>query len=460
MTEPATGTQDVSQLYYGDPVSQALHNAIHNAPTEEPQVETEEEVPEVEVETPAEEVPEVEEEKSEEEKSDEPEKETEDESDEDEIPDSDEEYPTEEQLLASLPRSVPKKFIAQAAEWSQEAKDLNEKIDSIGGEVFIKPLSDMVTALKDESDDPNSFIPFMTAVTEAGGEDALLKMLSQSMYVGLIAAPEWSKKPETKAFGEELLRRGDAFLNMRYGVDTKELNSLVDFGKVGWPEKIADWSKRYAEDSTDTTIYDEFEEFMQLGADPKQRKVLEENRELKRQLEEKAVPEKAEDKNFEQGFSDFISENVDKVVDNVILKNSPLTPRENDTDELKEQKQWFRDVIAQQMLASINKSSNRQSLLDGFKVGKQRTSVYQSNLMVALSDAVSATSKDKLRGEQIVASMYGKTRNAKLVTKPVEKPVVPAVPTVPTDFKPAPDGKKSIHQIDKELAEALNHAGI
>tara|TARA_R110000868_G_scaffold45145_2_gene150081 strand:+ start:418 stop:1812 length:1395 start_codon:yes stop_codon:yes gene_type:complete len=364
-------------------------------------------------------------------------------------------YPTEEELFEQLPRSVPKHVVKQMAQYAAIAKERGESLDKIGGDAFIEPLAKMVESLKSGSDDPNAYIPFLQGITEAGGDDALLEVLSHAMYVGLVKGPDWAANADTAEFGAEISQRTNAFLEMRFGLPIDKLDRFTTFDKIGWFDKIEGWIKdEYVSQA-------ELDELIQVTADPVLTKQAEKIAELERR-QEKTVEESktatVPDSEIEQNFSEYLGNAVDHVLETVIFTDSALKDLAGDSAELKQDKAKFRSQLAQQMRLELDRHPNRSKLLSGFKKGRQQTSVYQHDLVTAVHAASTAIAKERAWAEQIVAKVYGQTRNAQLTpAKPTNgnAPQASTTPTVPKDHTPAPDGLKTKAQIQKNLEEAF-----
>lgn len=457
-------TQGTAPAIAGDPITQNLAGAfaaldVDNtaAPVEEPVVE------EPKVETPEEptEEPPAPEEKPEDEKGEEG-----DTPDEPEASVDEDYYPeSADELKAKWPRAVPLHVIEQANQWAQEAKE-GAEIKAKIGEAFIEPVSKMVEAMRSDDDDPNSYVPFMEGVVDAAGESGLAKVISHSLYVGLVKAKDWIANPETAEFGKELNRRADAFLEMRFGLPADRIEKATDWDKDGSLDKIiALLESEYKDEDGD---FDEiklldaakvlYNEVRSIRNDPVKKKLAEENAALRRQPEK---PIQVEERADESEFVDYLGTVCDRVLTEIIPKNSPLIELKDDSDEIKETKQTLRDQLADKMRFTLQKSKSRVPLLDGYKKGQQRTSVYQDKLVNAFAtEVVPVINAERLRAEKLIAAAYGKTRNAQLAKKatPPSPPPPAQEPTVPTNFQPA-QTRPTTAQIDKRLSDAFANLG-
>lgn len=370
-------------------------------------------------------------------------------------------YPSNaEELKAKWPRSVPLYCITQAAQWAEEAKEGSAIRDRLG-DAFIEPLAKMAEALRDDSNDPNAYVPFLTGVMEAGGEDALLKVLSQSLYVGLVKGPDWAENPDTADFGKELQRRADAFFEMRFGIPASRIAVATDWERDGSLDRFNSFLESdYKDEEGDideAKLFDAakklYNETRSIRNDPVKKRLAEENAALRRQ------PEKPEEKVQAQddgAFSTYLGHAVDTVLEQVILKGSPLMDVKDDPEDLKEYKQLFREQLAQSMRNAIERSKNTPNLATGFRRGEERTAKYRENLTRIIdAEGIPAIQAQKLKAENLIAKAYGKTRNAKLAeTKPEPTPPVEQEPTKPTDFAPQ-QGTKSIRDVQNRLEQAF-----
>lgn len=375
-----------------------------------------------------------------------------------------------DELKANWPRAVPLKVIDQAYQWSVEAKEGKDAIASLGGEHWLPPLTQVVTALRDADDPhqpPEAFQPFFEGIVSGAGDTALLKVLGQSMYMGFVQAPAWESNPATKDFGKELSTKVDTALQMRFGVTAETIAGLADLHSIGAIDGLSKWTEEeFLDDDKEFDEYKFLEASKKLYNDirgiqqnPKLKAQTLENRELKRQLEERTAEanKEAPSSNVEQSFSEYIDNVVDTVLPKVLFTlKSPLSEREGDTDEMKERKSDLRENITDKVRSAL--TGDRQNLLAGFKLGKQTTANYQTKLTEALNTAINKADPNRLRAERMIAELYGKTRNGKLLAKTESKEIepepTPLPPTQSTNFAPT-DGPKTDKQILNNLEKAF-----
>ncbi len=235
---------------------------------------------------------------------------------------------------------------------------------------------------------------------------------------------------------------------------------MAEFEKSGWHDKLASWADKYAADPDSVVdIYDELEAMLTAQNDPKQRALLQEVQELKRQQEAKAEQKpEAKPTVDDRVFDEHVLKSVEKVNMDAVWKGSPLLDHETDTAEMKETKAYLRDALNQKTYQAIQSHQGRSRLASGFRSGQAETAMYQKYLTETFDDAIQKTANDRKQAEKILDKLYGKTRNAKLVqqtttAQPVQQgqPQVPA--TVPTNF--APTGVKTDDQIASDLEAAF-----
>lgn len=386
--------------------------------------------------------------------------------DEGELSDADADYVPKdvEDLKATWPRSVPLNRINQAMVWADGYKQGKETLEKIGGEPFVEPLSKMSTALRDASDNPLAYHPFFEGIIDAGGDEALRKVIGQSVYMAFKQAVEWQSDPATQAWGEELLKIRDTALQERFNTTPDRLDVAVSWDADGSIDKIdqflkAEYNDEYGsfdENKFFTAAKSWYDEVKAIRSDPVKQKLAEENTALRRQQEKPADEKKAvSDKTNEKGFHEYAEGEVEKALNNIVWKSSPLKDAEGDTAEMKKTKAFYRGSLIQSALRHI---TDKAELRKGYSDGRHRTAVYASDLATALDAAIRATNADKLTAEENIASLYGKQRNPKLASKTENgnppPAIPPATPTVPTDFKPKA-GEKSIADIEKDLAAAF-----
>lgn len=375
----------------------------------------------------------------------------------------DDKFLTAEEIETQFARSNTKGLRALAAKYSVAAQEATQKNDEIltqlGGEPFIAPLGKIASALHSEDADPAAFQTFFEGIADAAGDKALLKVLGQSIYMGFVQSEAWRNNPATKEFGQGLHSMIEDAVQQRFGVPLDRLAKSAEWDKIGLPDKFQTWVERYGEDPDSLSdIWDEFEETLQINNNPKLKALAEENAALKRQKEAEPEVKSVVDTQVESRYNEYASLAVETVLDKVMWKDSPLKDLDTDTPEIKEYKGLFRTALANSTVQALQKNPARDRLLAGFREGKQQTAVYQTALTTALDEALKVTSKDQLTAEKILTALYGKTRNAKLVTPPTTNgttPPPPQAPTVPTNFAPPAGQVKDKAQIVDELTQAF-----
>lgn len=373
-------------------------------------------------------------------------------------------YPSEEELKAAWPRSVPLHAIKQAAGWANEAKEGKEAVESIGGKHFLPAMAKMATALQDEDAPPEAFQPFFEGIMDAAGDNAFLKVLGQSMYMGFVQAPQWEANPATKDFGKELSTKVDTALQLRFGVDAETIISLADWQSIGAIDGLStllegeylDADKEWDVDAFYDASKKLYDDLRAIQHNPKLKAQTLENLELKRQLEERKAEVKVPNSEIESSFTDYIGTVVDNVLPKVIFSTSPLVELETDTDEMKERKADFRDDITAKVKQALEGS--RKTLLEGYRQGKQNTAVFQTALTKALDEAIRKTDGSRKTKEQTIKDLYGKTRNAKLLAKSEsikeEQTEAPLPPTQTTRFEPA-DRPRTVMDVANRLTQSI-----
>ncbi len=370
-------------------------------------------------------------------------------------------YPeSEDDLKTKWPRAVPLKIVKQAAQWASEAKEGKETETSLGGKHYIVPLTKISGALQDPDAPMEAFQPFFEGIVEAAGDDALRKVLGQSVYIAVVQGPAWQENPATKEFGDELHTIVDAALQSRFGVNTETLLALADWQGMGAFDELNKFIEtEFLDDDKDFDEYKFLEaskkfynELRELQHNPKLKATAKENLELKRQLEEKKATVK-ETPVSDNSFHEHIDSVVDTVMPKVIFAKSPLAELATDTPEMKELKSDFRENITDKVKASIDKSK----LIAWHREGKQTTAFYQEALTRAVNDAIDKANPVRQRAEKMVAELYSKTRNGKLLAKQEPKiPEAPLEPTKPTEF--APKTAQTPREIEKVVMDRLTNA--
>lgn len=369
-------------------------------------------------------------------------------------------YLTSEQIEEKFKVSNTKALRILTAQYSEDARKGAEAIDSIGGEPFLVPMAEMSQSLQaavrpDAA--PGALVPFFQGIVKASGDEALVKVIGQSLYMGFVQGPTWSENPATKAFGEALNGRVEEAFQARFGTSIDDVARMAEFAKVGWIEKIAKWTE------DNFVPEEELEEMLKINNDPVLKRLAEENTALKGQQGKPGAEDTATNKDLdiENSFGDYIGERTTSVVENVLLKGSPLKDVEGDTPEMKTQKAFFRGSLADKAQKLLTQSADKKDLLNGFRNGNKDTSTYQSALVTAFDTVLKAVNADKVSAENTIKQLYGKTRNAKLIPKTnnTPPPIAPKTPTVPTDFAPPANGIKTTAEIQKQLEEGFAALG-
>lgn len=374
------------------------------------------------------------------------------------------EFLTREQIEEKYARSNTiglRNYAAQVSEQAREATEtVNKVMSAIGGDMFVEPLAKMAEGL--QSDDPAAMQKYFEGIVDLGGEEALTKNIGQAIWMGFTQAEEWAKNPETAEFGKALIEMSNTAIEQRFGVNSDRIRQMAEFDKLGWNDKFQQWVEKYAtapEDLVD--IWDEFEQMLQVQNDPIKRAQAEKIIALEKSQQEAKAEQKQEAAKpvDNSAFNDYATKAIGTVNEQVYWKDSPLLDHKDDTPEMKETKAFFRSALNQQAAQAFQANANRSRLASGFRDGKSGTAVYQKTLTDALDEALQKTAPDLAKAEKILASLYGKTRNAKLVAQnttvnqPAPTPQVPATPTVPTNF--APTGIKTDDQILGDLEQAF-----
>lgn len=361
---------------------------------------------------------------------------------EDEPEDADE-YPTEEKLLSTLPRSVPKKFIAKAAVWAEGAKANDELRSSLGGEPFIAPLTKIATALQNGGTSTEEFQPLFDGVLEAAGDEGLLTLMHMAVHMGFVNADLWMEQPGTKAFGEQVKQIVDNAVETKYGTTPDRLLSVLQWDKDGSLEKLTPFlDAKFEDDDGDfdenafllaaKTLYDEING---VRNNPATRKLAEENLALKRQLEAKPAPEeKGKSEEVDRSFGDYITNTVKTIIPKVVWAKSPLMPLDTDDEKMTGRKERFRNNLLNSIIQHVHSNKAKSSLAIGYRQGSHHTAIYQKSLTAALDEAITAVGPEKVEAESILADLYGNTRNAKLLDK-IPAPEAPLAPTPPKEFE-------------------------
>lgn len=373
-------------------------------------------------------------------------------------------FASEDELKAKWPRAIPLKNIKQAYEWYAGNEKGKEIVTSLGGEHYVKPLVKVASALQDADAPAEAFQPFFEGIVEAAGDDALRKVLGQSVYMAVVQGPAWQSDPATKDFGDALHNIVDAALQTRFGVNTETMVNLADWQSIGAIDEFSKWldedfldeDKEFDETKFFEASKKFYSDLRAIQHNPKLKAQTLENLELKRQLEErKAEAKSVPDTDIENSFSEYIGTVVDTTLTKVIFAGSPLEEREGDTPEMKERKTYFRGNFTAKVKQSLMNGDKKQ-LLDDFKGGKQNTAIHQTRLAKAMESAITKADPDRKVAEKTIDELYGKTRNVKLLRKldeSAKEPEAPLTPTAPTNFAP-----KTGPKTDKDILNDLTRA--
>jgi len=435
-------------------------NAIDNLIASAFNIPTEVVEEQVEVETPAEIVEEPAAEQAEEvvEES-EPVADEQSEATDEEAPETTSEYPTEDELFTRLPKSVPKWAVKEMATYAQNAKEGDELREAIGGDAFVAPMVKMSEALRTDGDD--AALTFFQGLSEVGGDEAVMRVLGKSVEMAFVHGRMWQESSETKDFGDKLASLTNAAVEHRFNVPMDRLEVAAEWVADGSIDKFAEFlEKDFTDEDGDLDAYAMQEAAEQLHKelrairnDPVKQRLAKELAEAKRQVAKAPETPKIDDTQVTQAFRDYGAKAVEQVLADVVVSgNSPLKVLPTDSDEVKNTKQFFASTLASKMQAEFTKDELYPVLLNGFKLGQHTTSIYQTKLVQAMGRAIKAIDGDRKQGEALIAKAYKETRNAKL--PPATKPVTPpATPTVTTDFSQQNGHKKSVADVEKDLAQ-------
>jgi len=363
---------------------------------------------------------------------------------------------TPEEIEERFARSNTKEGRAYMVQVSEEAREGRDVIAKIGGKPFIEPMAKIATALQNADDDPAALQDLFVGIVDASGAETMLSVVSQAMYMGFVKADDWAKSPETAQLGEALNKIVDTSVQARWGIDTERLAQMVEWERVGWLDKLNEWvENNYVPQS-------ELDEMLEINSNPVLKKLAQENQALKKQSE-KATPKDGQDSPGEQqdtAFSTFIADSVKPVLNDVILKGSPLRDASTDTPAMKDTKEFLRAALEHKVLQEMENSPAKAKLLDGFQKGKQHTATYKAELAKAIDSVRRSTRSQIGIAEDLMTKLYGKSRNAKIVP-PATTPVKPSEtlpPTVPKHHEAA-SGPKTVGEVQKNLQRAFEEFG-
>lgn len=333
---------------------------------------------------------------------------------------------------AKYPRNVATEVVEEFVEISKIAQKGEELERAIGGEHFREPVIKIATSLQN-----GDSAGIYTGIVEAANSETMLKVLGEAVYLSFVKGPEWIDNPETEEFGKSLSMIADAAVQERYGSDitADKLGKLVEWDRLGWFDKINEWTENQ------DIPYEEVNQLLQASNDPKYAELLRERTELKKQLEAKATQDESAaveaDSKIETSFGATVNDGIEKVLTDVIWKNSVLRDIPTDTPELKEAKAYFRESLTADAMKAFNSGDARGKLLSEFKQGRAATAQYKTAFTKAVADAVAATEKQTTIASKLLAKVYGTKRNSQ-IAPPKPPPTQPAglTPSTPTDFAP------------------------
>lgn len=349
------------------------------------------------------------------------------------------------------PRNNTKGLVKYATAAAAEAGKLQAVLNDLGGEPFIEPLKQMSAALQEQT--PESLVKFFVGVNDAAGADTLVQILGQAMYMGFVKADEWIADPRTAGFGEQVKALAEASIEGRFGVTSERLQKMAEWEKIGWFDKLDEWTANNYVPPT------ELDEMLEINSNPTLKRLAEENQALKKtQAKDTGQPEAGAADNTDEDFGVFTGEQIKKVLTDVAWASSPLRDLKSDTPEMKEDKQLFRENLEKAALAEFHKLPARSKLASEYRNGKSTTSVFRSEMTKALDAIITATAPQMAQAEKTLTRLYGKTARKEPPPPPKVDPAPPEKPTVPTDFKP-PAGPTTIRQVDKDLEAAFTAFG-
>lgn len=393
---------------------------------------------------------------------------------------------TADELREKFPRNASKELLGLTAQYSDIARESREKLESLGGEPFIEPLAKMSGAIQSalEGDDPYAAtVDFFSGVMDMGGSRAFGGLLGDATSLALVIAPEWAKVPATAEWGQAILEHTDNVLEMRFGLNSRQIEQAAEFQQIGLFEKIAEWSKAYAEDGyIDET---EVEGLLAALNDPKAKALAQENARLKAELEAKqeaALKEAktpAADATQIEAFENFVGDRTQTICDKVLWNRSILGAKTGDESEVAEFKQFLRESAEQQILNAFASSRYRSEIEQAFARNQTNTAIFQQNLSRAFDYAIKTAKPSIELAEQMIAKLHGNTRNAMLakaktqaaaaangtssktndpLTQTRQTPAQPKTPTVTTPLEDTSEKPvESMDDVYTRLKQRLNN---
>lgn len=317
-------------------------------------------------------------------------------------------------LKAKYPRNSSNALIEEAASYSQLAKKGQEVIEAIGGEPFVPGMTTIANGMKS-----NDGGVILQGIQDAAGDEAVIDIIGKVAYTGIVESVEMLKsdKPFEVEFGKGMLGVVEAALSERLGreVTMAKLDRFAQLEDAGWFEKVEEWTKAgYAD-------IDEVNSLIDDTANPKLLAVLKENAELKSQQAKEKTTAQAQSavqqREIENSFGKEVSEAITKSLNEVVWKTSALRDIDSDSDEIKADKAMLRQNLEQLANAAFNAADKRMSLLKDYRQGKGNTAVFKTALAEVIDAAILSTEANTAKAEQLIAKLYGKSPNAKLISK-------------------------------------------
>ena len=334
---------------------------------------------------------------------------------------------------AKYPRNVATEVVEEFVEISKIAQKGEELERRIGGEHFIEPVVQIAEAL--QKDDA---VAVFSGIVNAPSAESFYGLLDHVMHMAFVESKEWADNPEVAGFAEVLDTIATKSLQGRFGanVTIDKLEKLAQWDELGWFEKIEEWT------ANKDIPYDEVTQLLEATNDPKYAELLQRAKTAESQLAAKATQDESAaveaDSKIDTAFGATVTGEIEKVLTDVIWKNSVLRDISSDTAELKEEKAYFRDRLTADAIKAFNDSDAREKLLTEYKNGRSTTAQYKKGLAEAITKAIQATEKETRLASRNIARSYGTKRNAQIMP-PVDKAATQPAglkPSTPTDFAP------------------------
>ena len=368
---------------------------------------------------------------------------------------------TEAELKAKFPRNSSAELIKTAAVYADAVKERDAIIDTLGGEHFIEPLQKITSALQDPTE--VNMGNFYSGIIESAGADTFVKVVETTLGLGFVNAEEWAKHPETAGAAQQLLNTVNKCVQARYGTTDERLAKLAEWDKVGWFDKITEWT------SNGYVPVDDLEEMIEINSDPARQKMAAELQEARKQLaalKDREKPIEPATAEIEKNFAAFADEQVVSILSEVAWKTGPLKDAPDDSAAIRDQKAFLRSTLEKDALTEFRKQPLYATLLDHFLHGRSQTAVFRSNFAKALDNTLTATRQRQAIAEQMLGEMRGKTRNAKLTARKSppaastgnHTPTQPKAPTTPKDHA-ANQRELTPEQVEREISKSLRAIG-